>query len=147
MQALNRSVLYVVLTIGAFVALIPFLYMIANSLKTYSETVTRVSAIPFDPKFWPKKLQWVNFERAWTTGGGLGRAFLNTIVIAVITVTGLLFTSSFAAYAFSKLRFPGKDAIFAVVLATLMIPETVLLIPNFIVVATLTPSGHLSITR
>jgi len=134
-QALNKSVLYVVLTIGAFVALIPFLYMIANSLKTYSETVTRVSAIPFDPKFWPKKLQWVNYERAWTTGGGLGRAFVNTIIIAVITLAGVLVTSSLAAYAFSKLRFPGKDAIFAVVLATLMIPETVTLIPNFIVIA------------
>lgn len=132
---MNKAVLYIVLTLGAFVAILPFLYMLANSLKTYSETVTRVSAIPFDPRFWPKKLMWENYERAWTTGGGLGRAFLNTIVIAVITMTGVLFTSSFAAYAFSKLRFPAKNAIFATLLATLMIPETVTLIPNFIVIA------------
>jgi ABC-type glycerol-3-phosphate transport system permease component len=134
-RLLDKSVLYVILTAGAFIALIPFLYMIANSLKTYSETVTRVSAIPFDPKFWPKKLMWENYARAWSTGEGLGRAFLNTVVIAATTLTGVIITSSLAAYAFSKLRFPAKDVIFSVVLATLMIPETVLLIPNFIVVA------------
>ncbi len=134
-RVINKALLYSVLTIGAFVAIIPFLYMLANSLKTYSETVTRISAIPFDPRFWPKKPMWENYSRAWTTGGGLGRAFLNTVVIATVTVTGVLATSSFAGYAFSKLAFPAKNAIFAVVLSTLMIPETVLLIPNFIVVA------------
>lgn len=136
-QVLNKTLLYIVLTLGAFVALLPFLYMLANSLKTYAETVTRVSAIPFDPRFWPKKLMFENYARAWTTGGGLGRAFLNTVVIATTTMTGVLITSCFGAYAFSKLRFPGRDVIFAVLLATLMIPETVLLIPNFIVIASL----------
>ena len=136
-ETINRTVLYVILTLGAFVALIPFLYMLANSLKTYSETVTRVSAIPFHPRFWPKKLMFENYERAWTTGGGLGRAFLNTVVIAAVTLSGIIAISSFAAYAFSKLGFPGKDVIFSILLATLMIPETVLLIPNFIVIAKL----------
>jgi ABC-type glycerol-3-phosphate transport system permease component len=133
----NKSVLYIVLTLGAFVALLPFLYMIANSLKTYSETVTRVSAVPFSPRFWPKKLMWENYARAWTTGGGLGRAFLNTVVIALVTLSGVVVTSSFAAYAFSKIKFPGKNVIFSVILATLMIPETVTLIPNFIIIANL----------
>lgn len=136
-RMITRIALYTVLTIGAFVAILPFLYMLANSLKTYSETVTRVSAIPFDPRFWPKKPMWENYSRAWTTGGGLGRAFLNTIVIAFTTLSGVVVTSSFAAYAFSKLEFPGKSVIFSITLATLMIPETVLLIPNFIVIATL----------
>lgn len=132
-----RAGLYLVLSVGAFVAIIPFLYMLANSLKTYSETVTRVSAVPFDPRFWPKQPMWENYVRAWTTSGGLGRAFLNSVVIAVTTVAGVMFTSSLSAYAFAKLSFPGKNAIFSVILATLMIPETVLLIPNFIVVARL----------
>ena len=133
----NKTVLYIILTLGAFVAILPFLYMISNSLKTYSETVTRVSAVPFSPRFWPKKLMWENYGRAWTTGGGLGRAFLNTVVIALVTLSGVVVTSSFAAYAFSKIEFPGKNVIFSIILATLMIPETVTLIPNFIIIANL----------
>lgn len=131
----NKTFLYLILTIGSFIAMLPFLYLLANSLKTYSETVTRVSAIPFDPRFWPKKPMWENYSRAWTTGGGLGRAFFNTVIIAFTTLSGVLLTSSPAAYAFSKLRFRGRSILFSIMLATLMIPETVLLIPNFIVIA------------
>ena len=127
---------YVILFCGAFVAILPFLYLIANSLKTYGETVTRVSAIPFDPLFWPKKLMWGNYAEAWSEVD-LGRYFLNSVIISSITVTGMCTTSSLAAYAFSKMKFAGKDLIFSVMLATLMIPETVLLIPNFILVSRL----------
>ena len=125
---------YVILAAGAAVALLPFLYMLANSLKTYAETITRVSAIPFDPRFWPKKLMWGNYAEAWKEVE-LGRYFANSIVISSITVVGVCVTSTLAAYAFSKMHFPGRDTIFATLLATLMIPETVLLIPNFIVVS------------
>ena len=127
---------YVLLAVGAAVALIPFLYMFANSLKTYGETVTRVSAIPFDPLFWPKKPMWSNYRTAWEEVN-LGRYFLNSVVISSVTVAGVCVTSSMAAYAFAKMRFTGRDAIFTTLLATLMIPETVLLIPNFIVVSKL----------
>ncbi len=132
----GHLLLYVILLGGAFVAIIPFLYMIANALKTYAETVTRVSAIPFDPRFWPKVPQWVNFQTAWQRES-LGGYFVNSVIISVVTVAGMYVTSCLAAYAFAKLPFAGKAVIFSVLLATLMIPETVLLIPNFIVVARL----------
>ena len=133
----NRTALYVVLVIGAMVAILPFLYMLSNSLKTYSETVTRVSPIPFSPKFWPKSPQLINYSVAWLTGGGLGRNFVNSVVISSVTLVGLFFTTLLSAYAFSKLDFAAKDFIFATMLVTLMIPETVLLIPNFIMISRL----------
>ena len=133
-RIVGRILLYTILTAGGIVALLPFLYMVANSLKTYGETITRVSAIPFDPRFWPKVLQWVNYEEAWRDAD-FSRYFFNSVLIATLTVTGLFLTSIPAAFAFAKLRFAGKNVIFTVLLATLMIPETVLLIPNFLIIA------------
>lgn len=129
-----RVLLYTILIVGAFVAFLPFLYMLANSLKTYGETVTRNSALPFVAEFWPKAPQWVNYATAWSQAN-LSRYFINSIVIASVTVSGIIATSSLAAFAFSKLTFAGRDTIFTALLATLMIPETVLLIPNFLIVS------------
>ncbi|MBN2628791.1 MAG: carbohydrate ABC transporter permease [Spirochaetales bacterium] len=123
-----------VLVLGAFVALMPFLYMISNSLKTYGETVTRVSSNPFSPRFWPRKLQWGNYLII-LKDDSMGRYFFNSLIIALVTVSGIIVTSSLAAYGFSKMRFPGRDRIFTVLLVTLMIPETVLLIPNFLIIS------------
>jgi len=114
----------------------PFAYMSANALKTYAETVTRVSPNPFSRDFWPASPQWANFAEVWL-GDAFGHYFLDSFVISMTTLAGTLATSSLAAYAFAKLRFPGKEAIFSVFLATLMIPETVTLIPNFLVVSRL----------
>lgn len=133
-RRLSRVLLYTVLIGGAFIAIVPFLYMIANALKTYGETVSRVSAIPFDPRFWPKVPQWSNFAVV-IREENMGLFFVNSVVISVVTVAGVVLTSAPSAYAFAKLRFPGRDTIFAVLLATLMIPETVLLIPNFLIVS------------
>ena len=134
---MSKTVLYGILAAGAMVAILPFLYMLSNSLKTYGETVTRVNPIPFNPRFWPKALQWQNYSEAWLAGGGLGKNFLNSFVISAVTLVGLLLTTMLSAYAFSKLDFAAKNLIFIVMLMTLMIPETVLLIPNFIMISRL----------
>jgi len=110
--------------------------MIANSLKTLGETITRVSANPFSSQFWPSRLQWSNFPQV-LRDENMGHYFLNSVVISCISVAGLLLTSSLAAYAFSKVKFVGKQAIFSILVATLMVPETVLLIPNFLIIARL----------
>jgi ABC-type glycerol-3-phosphate transport system permease component len=133
-RAVARTALYTVLVAGGFVALLPFLYMIANSLKTYGETVTRTSAIPFDPDFWPAVPQWQNYAEAWTDSN-FSVYFVNSVIIAAVTLAGIYASSIPAAFAFSKLKFAGKNVIFTVLLATLMIPETVLLIPNYLIVA------------
>lgn len=131
-----RGVLYLVLAAGAMIMIMPFLYMVSNSLKSLGETITRTSADPFSPMFWPTKLEWGNF-RTVIEDGGLGRYFFNSIVIAAATVGGVIVTSSLSSYAFSKLKFAGRDLIFSVLVATLMIPDTVRLIPNFLTVSAL----------
>jgi len=131
-----KALLVVLLAMGAFVSIIPFLYMVSHSLKSLAETVTRSSAIPFDPRFWPRVPQWVNYKVAWQEAR-FGLYFRNSVIITAVTICGLLVTSSLSAFAFAKLRFPGRDLVFSILLATLMIPQTVLLIPNFIVVAKL----------
>ena len=131
-----KVLLLLLLILGAFVSIIPFLYMVSHSLKTIAETITRSSAIPFDPKFWPRVPQWVNYRVAWQEAR-FGLYFRNSLIITTVTIGGIVVTSSLAAYAFAKLHFVGRDLIFAILLATLMIPQTVLLIPNFIIVARL----------
>jgi ABC-type glycerol-3-phosphate transport system permease component len=131
-----RALLLLLLIIGAFVSIIPFLFMVSHSLKTIAETITRSSAIPFDPKFWPRVPQWVNYRVAWQEAR-FGLYFRNSVIITAVTIGGIVVTSSLAAYAFAKLRFVGRDLIFSILLATLMIPQTVLLIPNFVIVARL----------
>ena len=131
-----KLLLVLLLATGAFMSLLPLLYMLSHSLKSFAETITRVSAIPFDPKFWPRVPQWDNYKVAWSEAS-FGLYFRNSVIISAVTVTGIVVTSSLAAYAFAKLRFAGRDLIFSILLATLMIPQTVLLIPNFIIIAKL----------
>lgn len=127
----GSAVAFVLLLGIATLCLMPFLYMISTSLKTVGETITRVNPIPLSPDFWPAVPQWVNYATAWTEAS-FSLYFRNSIVTAAITVAGVLATSSLAAYAFAKIRFAGSRVLFAIFLATLMIPDSVSLIPNFI---------------
>ncbi len=131
-----RAALYFVLTLGALAAALPFLYMAASSLKTLGETITRVSGDPFSPEFWPARPQWHNFVQVLVEEN-FGRFFANSLVISGTTVLGVLVVSSLAAYAFARMSFAGKGFLFSLFLVTLMIPDTVLLVPNFLVVARL----------
>ena len=124
------------LVLGALVCLMPFLFMASTSLKTTGETITRNSPIVLDPGFWPSVPQWGNYARAWTTAR-FSLYFRNSLVIAALTVAGATASSSLAAYAFAKIRFAGAGPLFAVFLATLVIPESVTLVPSFIVITRL----------
>ncbi len=132
----SRLVLVLVLVLGAVVCIMPFLYMLSTSLKTVGETITRVSPLPFAAEFWPSVPQWVNYATAWTKAS-FSLFFRNSVVIAALTVVGVLATSSLAAYAFAKIRFAGSRILFSAFLATLIIPESVYLIPNFITITRL----------
>jgi ABC-type glycerol-3-phosphate transport system permease component len=121
------------LVLGALACLLPFIYMASTSLKTTGETITRASPIPFDPGFWPTVPQWINYATAWTTAS-FSLFFRNSVITGALTVAGVMITSSLAAYAFAKIRFAGSRGVFAVLLATLMIPDSVSLIPNFIII-------------
>ena len=121
---------YAVLLIGAFFTLLPFLWMISSSFKTPAEIIK----IP--PVLVPAELQWQNYVEAWTAAP-FGRYLINTIIITVFTTVGVLVTSVLSAFAFSRLRFPGKDLVFSLFMATLMIPGEMLIITNFLTITKL----------
>jgi ABC-type glycerol-3-phosphate transport system permease component len=116
---------YVILLFGTLFAIIPFFYMISASLMNVTEATGRA--------FLPHIIQWDNYSEAWKQAD-FSRYFFNSVIIALITVSGQLSFCTLAAYAFSSIKFPAKNLIFTLLLATLMIPEAVVWIPNFITV-------------
>lgn len=122
---LGKAILYLVLIFGAVIFIFPFFWMISTSLMTLGETITRVML--------PKVPQWQNYVTAWNEAK-FSKYFLNSTLIALGTIAGLLFTSILAGYAFGRIEFKGKNFIFALFLATMMIPESVTLIPNFLMI-------------
>ena len=124
----SRTGVYLLLTIGAIIAAFPFVWMILTSLKTYQETALKV--------WLPASPQWSNYPTAWQQAP-FARYFLNTTLVAVCTVGGILFTSVLAAYAFARMDFFGKRFLFVLFLATLMIPFEILLIPDYLIITRL----------
>lgn len=124
----TRAAVYVVLTAGAIISIMPFVWMLLTSLKTYGEVANRV--------FFPGAFRWENYVLAWNAAP-FGRFFLNSIFVSVGSVLGVLCTSILAAYAFARLNFPGKNVIFILFLTTMMIPGEVTLIPNFLTIRSL----------
>ncbi len=116
---------YVILVVGAFIALIPFFWMIATSFKTLGEALGTT--------FFPSTLRWENYSEAWRRAL-FSEYFINTILITAITLMGEVTFSVLAAYAFARMHFPGRDMIFSIMLSTIMIPAMVFIIPNFLTV-------------
>jgi len=94
--------------------ILPLVWMFSSSLKTQQTVFTDMSLFPSQP-------QWQNFYIAWTKGG-FGLYFFNSLLYTVVVVAGIVFTTSLAAYGISRLRMPGKNVIFFVFLAAMMIP-------------------------
>lgn len=126
------AVLGQVLKYGALILLslwmlLPFYWMISASLMTSKEI------IQMPPPLVPEIPQWHNYVRV-TEVVDLGRSYLNSLLVTGLTVLGILFTSSLAGFAFAKYQFPGRNVLFSMILATMMIPFFVILIPVFYVV-------------
>ncbi|KPK83338.1 MAG: hypothetical protein AMS25_00250 [Gemmatimonas sp. SM23_52] len=107
--------------------LVPFLWMISTSLMDEFEVFR------FPPRLVPSDPVWSNYPNA-LTAVPFGRFFLNSAVMSLFIVSGHLITASTAGYAFARLRFPGRDKLFILFLANLMVPIIVLLIPRFLLV-------------
>jgi len=120
--------LQLVTALGAAALLFPFLWMISASLQTLQE----VEAFP--PIWIPEVPQWTNYVEA-VVNYNIGRALLNSAIVTTVSVVGQLTVCSLGAYAFSRLRFPGRDLLFTLFLATLMIPGTVTLTSSFLILA------------
>jgi multiple sugar transport system permease protein len=108
--------------------LLPFLWMLSTSL------MGELEVYQFPPKFLPSTWRWSNFAEALTLQP-FGRYFLNTLIVAASSVLGQLIFCSMAAYAFARLSFPQRDKMFALYLATMMIPAIVTIIPAFLIVS------------
>jgi len=121
----RRLLVYLFLSIGAFVSLVPFIWMISTSLKSLGEAMTS--------RFFPTELHFENYVIAWERAL-FSKYFVNSLSITLITLVGSLALSIFAAYAFARIQFPGRDLIFGLMLSTMMIPAMVNLIPNFLTV-------------
>lgn len=113
------------ITIGLVVVLFPIIWMLSVSLKTELET------FKFPPTLFPVEPQWQNYIDALTINP-FGRYFLNTFYFAGMVVIAEVFSNSFIAFGFARLRAPGRNLLFILVLATLMIPAEVTLIPQYI---------------
>ena len=123
-------ILQVVMTAVLVTFLGPTLWMVSSSLKARTEIFAH-------PIVWiPEVLQWGNYAQALTILP-FGRFALNTLVICLLTVGGTVISSSMVAYAFARLRWPGRDLFFGLLLGTMMLPEIITLIPMFVEFSTL----------
>lgn len=120
-----RVVIYVVLIIGALICLFPFFWMISTSLMTLGETL-QLRLLPAVP-------QWDNYVEAFQRAK-FDKYLINSILVTLGTMAGLLVTSILAAYAFARINFKGSNIVFMLFLATMMIPESVTLIPNYLMI-------------
>jgi len=134
LRILGKIVLYTVLIIGAIISLFPFFWMVSQSLMTLGETL-QIRWLPSVP-------QWQNYAEAWSRAK-FGEYFLNSTMVTIGTIVGILITSILAAYAFARIKFPGSNLIFTLFLATMMVPESVTLIPNlFMIRGNIIPWGN-----
>lgn len=124
-KRLERAIVMLILLAGAVIMFIPFLWLVSSSLKPPSQIWV------FPPVWIPSPVQWSNYPEALTTLP-FHLYFLNTAMVAALTLLGMLASSSVTAYGFARLRFPGREVIFMILLSTMMVPSAVLLIPQFI---------------
>jgi ABC-type glycerol-3-phosphate transport system permease component len=121
---LPRSGLHLIAVLLGIVLMLPFYWAVISSLKEGPE----VRRIPID--WWPQVAQWHNYLDVWTVRF-FGSWVFNSVFLTVVATAGTLVSSSLAGYAFARFRFPGKNLLFTLTLATLMLPGYVLLIPNY----------------
>jgi multiple sugar transport system permease protein len=120
---------HLLLIVGGVLILMPLLWMFTTSLKTPAQ-------VHMPPYLFPTSFEWSNYAEAFRVDQ-FGRFYLNSAVMTGGIVAGQVLFSSAAGYAFARLRFPGRGVLFAVVLATMMMPVYVTLIPSYLIVRTL----------
>lgn len=123
----SKILIYIVLLIGVVITIAPFIWMILTSLKTQHETMKIPIAI------FPKKIIWQNYPAVFQKIP-FAKMYWNTIVSAGATVIAHVIICSMAAYAFARIKFPGRDAIFLLLLSILMIPQSFFILPQYSII-------------
>ena len=121
---LKKTLVYIFLAIGAFFMIFPFIWMIITSFKTGFEA----NRVP--PTFLPENPTFNNYLTALKVAP-FGRYFLNSVIVTICCVALTMFNSILAAFSFSKLKFPGRDILFALLISMMMIPFEMLIITNY----------------
>ncbi|MDI3299405.1 MAG: carbohydrate ABC transporter permease [Bacillota bacterium] len=127
---LGRLGTYAGLLAGAVVTSFPFYWMITSGLKSNLE------AVRFPPTLLPHAWEWSNYAAAWSAAP-FARYFLNSAVFSLGVALCVTVTSALAAYAFAYLAFPGRDLLFTLFVATLLVPPEITLIPDFVLIRAL----------
>lgn len=121
---ISRVIEYIFLAILSVFVLLPFVWMVLSSLKLNNEIFT--APITWFPSEW----QWQNYAQIWEKSD-MFTWLINTIIIAVAVTVLQVLTGSFAAYGFSRIKFPGRDVLFIVYIATISVPWQAYMIPQF----------------
>ena len=123
-KIVKKISLYIFLTLGAFVMIFPFLWMIMGAFKSPAEIIM------FPPKLLPSHWSFINFSKAFKMAP-FGRYFFNSVIVMFLSVLTTTGTSILGAFAFSRLNFKGKEIIFSILLSLMMIPFEMLIITNY----------------
>ncbi len=126
-SVLVKVILYAFLLFMALVIIFPFYWMLISSLKSSAEY-----RLPI-PTLFPNSIMWGNYIEAFTAAN-LGRLFLNTVIVGLVSTILSLIVTVLSAFAFARLEFKGRDAMFAALLATMMIPGELFTITNYVTV-------------
>lgn len=123
-KIIRITLIYIFLFILAIIMVFPFYWMLNSSLKSTEEYYAT------NPTFWPTEVHWENYLSAWNHAD-FGRYMINTVIVGFVSTTLSLFITIFAAFAFARLKFKGRDILFSILLATMMIPGEMFTITNF----------------
>lgn len=128
--SISKLLSYVILIIGSMFFLLPFIWMILTSIKPANE----VMSMPL--KWLPSKIMFQNYIDAYNSAP-FKQYYINSIIVAVCVTAGELFTTILAAYAFSNINFKFKNILFTILIATMMVPGEVVLIPKYVILSDL----------
>lgn len=128
--SVGRIFIYVLLILAVLIMLVPFIWMLSSSLKLNKDVFS------FPIEWIPEVPRWENYKDIWTKIP-LGKFILNTVKITVIVTFLQVISSSFAAYAFAKLKFKGRNTLFLCYIATIAVPWQAYMVPQFIMMSSL----------
>ena len=127
-NVLGKTVIYTLLAVWAVIVLFPFYWMVLTSVKSYGTYNSE-----YIPKFFTLSPTMQNYIDAFTEVP-LAKYFLNTVIFTVATTALMLVVIVFAAFAFARLQFRGKDLVFTLFLALMMVPNELVVITNFVTI-------------
>ena len=129
-KVIRLIVIYLFLIFVAFIMIFPFYWMINSSLKSMDEYYLA------NPTFWPMEVHWENYMNAWQAAD-FGRYMINTVIVGVTSTILSLLITILAAFAFARINFKGRELLFTILLATMMIPGEMFTITNYVTVSNL----------